>query len=580
MKKILIANRGEIAGRVSEACAALGITSVAVHTEEDAEALHVALADEAIRLSVDASGTPYLDASTLIDVAIEVGADAIHPGYGFLSESSDFAKQVEERGLVFIGPRPETLAMLGDKVSARRAAIAADVPVVPGSGAPVDGPAEVIVFGNTHGWPVLVKAAHGGGGRGMRVVRSESEVDASWQAAGREALAAFGDGTLFVERYIESARHVEVQIIADTHGHVVAVGDRDCSVQRRHQKLIEEAPAPALAPHVREAMATAAVRLCRAAAYRGVGTVEFLLDGEEFWFLEVNGRIQVEHPVTELVSGVDLVAEQIRIASGKELSITSTPEPRGHAIQVRVNAEDPGRGFLPMPGRITTLAVPQRVGVRFDGAYRSGDTVSPRFDSLIGKLIVWAADRDQAVRRLLRAIDGAVITGVPTTLPAAAVVLASEDFAGVDITTRWFENTVEPGLAEVVDAVTEAEAEEESEEGWVEVAGRVIRIPRAPGPRVAATGQRPRKRVGRATVSGSSAAQGEIRSPMAGTVLAVHVREGEQVESGTPLLTLESMKMENVVRASGPATVSALHVATNAIVEGGSLLVTLGTRNN
>ncbi|AHK36178.1 acetyl-CoA carboxylase, biotin carboxylase [Rhodococcus opacus PD630] len=574
MKKVLIANRGEIAVRVARACATWGIESVAVYVSEDADAMHVALADEAVKLPETDKRTAYLDPELLIQAALTAGADAVHPGYGFLSESADFARRAVDAGLVFIGPQPETLALLGDKVTARAAAIATEVPVIPGSDALTDPVPQVLKFGAKYGWPVLVKAAAGGGGRGMRVVDSAARAPELVQGAGREATAAFGDGQLFVEKYLEGARHIEVQVAGDVDGNVVAIGDRDCSVQRRHQKLIEEAPAPHLSPQTREAIAADAVRLCRATGYVGIGTVEFLVHHSGHYFLEVNGRVQVEHPVTEQVTGVDLVVEQLRIAAGLPLSIERTPEPRGHAIEIRINAEDPGRGFAPQPGRIGLFDVPHCGGVRFDTGFRSGDLISASFDSLIGKLVVHAPDREQAIRKTLRFMPEIRITGPVTTLSSAAAVLQDADFARGGVSTGWFEQCVEPTL--LPEETEPAETSDISPPGndLVVVAGREVLIPtrtrasRTPSLRMARPGGISRR-------DAVTQGDGRVISPMSGTVLTVHVEPGDRVDRDAPLVTLEAMKMENTLRAPSGGVVDEVLVVPGTLVNANSLLVTL-----
>ena len=436
--KILIANRGEIAVRVIRACRELGITSVAVYSELDRNALHVRLADEAYALGGETAADSYLNTSAILDAIEKSGADAVHPGYGFYSENADFARAITERGVTFIGPPPEAIEVMGDKISARLAAEKVGVRGVPGTTEIIQHPDEVRSFADEHGYPVAIKAAYGGGGRGMKVVTAAEDVDAALESAQREAESFFGRNECYMERYLTWPRHIEMQIIADQHGNTVWLGERDCSAQRRHQKLVEESPAPNFPNEVREAMGAAAVAVAEGCDYTNAGTVEFLFQDGEFFYLEMNTRLQVEHPVSELVSGIDLVREQIRVAAGSELSFSQQDiEQDGHAIEVRINAEDPAGGrFLPSPGTLSELKIPQGFGIRWDGGYEPGDTVSQFYDNLVGKLIVWGSDRATAIARMRSALIELEIGGIATTAAAHSAILASDDFQAGEHSTK------------------------------------------------------------------------------------------------------------------------------------------------
>lgn len=574
LTRLLVANRGEIAVRVIRACHDLGIEAVAIHSESDAGALHTRLADIAIDLGAGPTSENYLNGAKLIETAKAQGADAIHPGYGFLAENADFARAVEAAGLVFVGPPAGAIEVMGEKVASRQAAIAAGVPLAPGSKGTVDSADAVVEFGTEHGYPLVIKASFGGGGRGMRRVGSAEEAHEAFDAAVREATAAFGRGEVYVERYLENARHVEVQVFADSHGNTVYYGDRDCSIQRRHQKLIEEAPAPGLSQQMRQEMGQAAVRLAVEVHYRGAGTVEFLVEGDKFYFLEMNTRIQVEHPVTEQVTGIDLVQEQIRVAAGEALGQPQSISPEcKHAIEVRINAEDTSAGvFVPAPGKIDTVSIPETEHLRWDSGFESGDSVSPHYDSLIGKLVVTAPTRDEAISALDAALGELTIDGVPTTAEAARAIISTEDFRSVTIGTLWLECRFDWALMEP------ASRQE------VEVGGHIYLIPvfsdaPADGADSAASSSAPKQqsaglsgrgslgRKSRAGVSGSA-----ISAPMQGTIVRVNAQPGDQVSAGDLLFVLEAMKMENPITAARDGVIASVSVEVGSTVSAGEVV--------
>jgi acetyl-CoA/propionyl-CoA carboxylase, biotin carboxylase, biotin carboxyl carrier protein len=589
LSKILIANRGEIAVRVIRACRELGIRSVAVYSDLDRDALHVRLADEAYALGGQTAAESYLATAKILDVVERAGADGVHPGYGFFSENTDFARAITAMGVTFIGPPPEAIEIMGDKVSSRLAAQRAGVAGVPGTTEFLTSADEVVAFGDEHGWPVAIKAAFGGGGRGMRVVRSAAEAAHALESAQSEALKGFGRSECYLERYLTWPRHVEMQVFADTQGNAVWVGERDCSAQRRHQKLIEESPAPGLADETRQAMGDAAVRVTKACGYVNAGTVEFLYQDGKFYFLEMNTRLQVEHPVTELVSGLDLVAEQIRVASGDPLSFAQQDiASRGHAIEVRINAEDPSGGaFVPSPGRITTLRVPQGYGVRWDGGYEAGDEVSQFYDNLLGKLICWGADRDTAIARTLRALDEFEIDGIPTTIPADAAILRHPDFVAGEHSTKWVEERLDlSGVAADLRPGDDAEGVAEPKvrrDVDVEVNGRrfgvTVWVPESQaGAAVAPVGaggrgsHRPRRSTG---ASSRAVGTGAVTVPMQGTIVKVLVSEGDEVEVGQAVCILEAMKMENNIAADKSGTVKEVNVTAGQSVGSGDVVVVI-----
>ena len=586
LKKILIANRGEIAVRVIRACQEMGIATVAVYSDLDRDALHVRLADEAYALGGTTAAESYLNTELILDVIERSGADGVHPGYGFFSENTDFARAITERGVTFIGPPPGAIEIMGDKVSSRIAAQAAGVNGVPGTTEFLNDVSEVIAFGKAHGWPVAIKAAYGGGGRGMRVVRSEDEAAEAFDSARSEALKGFGRDECYVERYLTWPRHIEMQIIGDTHGNCVWIAERDCSAQRRHQKLVEESPAPNFPPEIRQAMGEAAVTVAKACGYFNAGTVEFLFQDGEFYFLEMNTRLQVEHPVTEMVSGIDLVAEQIRVASGLPLSFTQESiELSGHAIEIRINAEDPAQGkFLPSPGHITTLVPPAGFGTRWDGGYESGDTVSQYYDNLVGKLICWGSDRETAIRRTLRALREFRIEGISTTIPADLAILEHQDFVDGIHSTKWVEDTLD--LSNVGSTATVADGESEAKvqrDVDVEVNGKrfsvKVFVPESQAGAVVAGGaaggaSRPR-RSGGSGGAGAGGGSGAVSVPMQGTIVKILVEVGQEVEAGATVCVLEAMKMENNITADKAGTVKEIKVAPGDSVGSGDVVVVI-----
>ncbi|MDH2455552.1 acetyl/propionyl/methylcrotonyl-CoA carboxylase subunit alpha [Corynebacterium bovis] len=579
--KVLVANRGEIAVRVIRAARDEGIDSVAVYAEPDADAPFVRMADEAFALGGQTPAESYLDSARILDAAAKSGADAIHPGYGFLSENADFAQAVEDAGLIWIGPSPDAIRALGDKVTARHIALAAEAPMAPGTKEPVADSDEVVAFAEEHGLPVAIKAAFGGGGRGMKVAYTMDEVAELFDSAVRESIAAFGRGECFVERYLDRARHVECQVLADMHGNYVVASTRDCSLQRRFQKLVEEAPAPFLTPEQTGRLHESAKAICREAGYYGAGTVEYLVGADGLIsFLEVNTRLQVEHPVTEQVTGWDLVREQFRIAEGRELSRTTDPELHGHAFEFRINGEDAGSGFMPQPGTVTAYHEPSGPGVRMDSGVEEGAVVGGQFDSMLAKLIVWGETREQALERSRRALDEYTVEGLPTVIPFHRRIVTDPAFVGdgtsFGVYTRWIEeewdNTVEPWSADDATTGTGDTVELPTERMVVEVDGRRVEIA-VPGELVAGgrSLRRPRKRSGggsRHAVSGDT-----VAAPMQGTVIKILVADGDTVEEGDAVVVLEAMKMENAVKAHKSGTVTALSVTTGEGVTRGQALL-------
>jgi acetyl-CoA/propionyl-CoA carboxylase biotin carboxyl carrier protein len=573
VRKVLIANRGEIAVRVARACRDEGLSSVAVYADQDRDALHVRVADEAYALGGASPAETYLDIAKLLEVAARSGADAVHPGYGFLSENGGFATAVIDAGLTWIGPPPEAIDALGDKVQARHIAAEVGAPLAPGTPNPVAGVDEVLAFAEEYGLPVAVKAAYGGGGRGLKVARSLDEVREQFDSAVREAVAAFGRGECFVERYLDRPRHVETQILADAHGEVVVVGTRDCSLQRRHQKVVEEAPAPFLDGDQVQRLYDSSKAIAKAAGYVGAGTCEFLIapDGT-ISFLEVNTRLQVEHPVTEETAGVDLVRAQFAIADGQPLT-GGDPVPRGHAIEFRINAEDPGRNFLPAPGRVTRWRLPSGPGVRVDSGYVDGDVVPGAFDSLLAKLVVTGATRGQAIERSRRALAEFEVGGMPTIIPFHRAVLDDPAFSTEPFTvhTRWIETEFATKIPPYGGEDDDGQEPAGRESVTVEVDGRRFEVVLPAG--VGATATTRRRRPRRRGAGPAAAASGDsLTAPMQGTVVKVAVEEGQQVSTGDVVVVVEAMKMEQPINAHKDGTISELSATVGATVQSGAVV--------
>ncbi|MBF0660018.1 MULTISPECIES: acetyl/propionyl/methylcrotonyl-CoA carboxylase subunit alpha [unclassified Rhodococcus (in: high G+C Gram-positive bacteria)] len=585
--KVLVANRGEIAVRVIRAAKDAGYGSVAVYAEPDADAQFVKLADEAFALGGTTSAESYLVFDKILDAAAKSGADAIHPGYGFLSENADFAQAVIDAGLIWIGPSPQSIRDLGDKVTARHIAERAKAPMAAGTKDPVKNADEVVEFAKQYGVPVAIKAAFGGGGRGMKVAQTIEEIPELFESATREAIAAFGRGECFVEQYLDKARHVEAQVLADQHGNVIVAGTRDCSLQRRFQKLVEEAPAPFLTDDQRARIHASAKAICKEAGYYGAGTVEYLVQGDTVSFLEVNTRLQVEHPVTEETAGIDLVRQQFRIANGEELEIKEDPTPRGHSFEFRINGEDAGRGFMPAPGPITVYREPTGPGVRVDSGVVQGDVIGGQFDSMLAKLIVTGENREQALQRAARALAEFEVDGLATVIPFHRHIVENPAFVGdgekFDVYTKWIENdwdnTIEPftpgGAVEDEDEVLPRQ------NVVVEVGGRRVEVS-LPGqfslgsgggaPGVVRKKPKARKRGGG---QGGKASGDAVTAPMQGTVVKVAVTEGQEVAEGDLIAVLEAMKMENPVTAHKAGVVTGLTVEPGSAITQGTVLAEL-----
>ncbi|CAB0897562.1 acetyl/propionyl/methylcrotonyl-CoA carboxylase subunit alpha [Corynebacterium diphtheriae] len=580
--KVLIANRGEIAVRVIRAARDAGIASVAVYAEPDADAPFVSMADEAFALGGQTSAESYLVFDKILDAAKKSGADAIHPGYGFLSENGDFAEAVINAGLIWIGPSPQSIRDLGDKVTARHIALKAEAPMAPGTKEPVKDASEVVTFAEEHGLPIAIKAAFGGGGRGMKVAYTMDEVADLYESATREAVAAFGRGECFVERYLDKARHVECQVIADMHGNVVVAGTRDCSLQRRFQKLVEEAPAPFLTDDQRTRLHESAKAICKEAGYYGAGTVEYLVGSDGLIsFLEVNTRLQVEHPVTEVTTGLDLVREQFRIAEGKELHIKQDPTPRGHAFEFRINGEDVGSNFMPAPGKVTKYIEPSGPGVRMDSGIVEGSVIGGQFDSMLAKLIVFGETRDEALQRASRALNEYVVEGMPTVLPFHRHIVENPAFIGdgekFEVYTKWIEEEWDNPIQPYVDPtdVDDEEAALPSQKVVVEIDGRRVEIA-LPGDLALGGGAgAPKKKAKKRRAGGSKAAiSGDaVAAPMQGTVIKINAEEGAEVAEGDTVVVLEAMKMENPVKAHKSGVVTGLAIAAGEGVTKGQVLL-------
>lgn len=575
----------------------MGIGTVAVYSDLDREALHVRLADEAYALGGQTAAESYLNTEAILAAIERSGADAVHPGYGFFSENTDFARAITSQGVTFIGPPPGAIEVMGDKISSRLAAERAGVSGVPGRSEPVQDPSEVVAFGESAGWPVAIKAAYGGGGRGMKVVRGAPEAAEAMESAQREAQAYFGRPEIYLEKYLDWPRHIEMQVMADSHGNVLWLGERDCSSQRRHQKLIEESPAPDFPDEIRQAMGEAAVKVARACGYQNAGTVEFLYQDGGFYFLEMNTRLQVEHPVTELVTGLDLVEWQIRVASGERLGFTQEDVRRdGHSIEVRLNAEDPAGGrFLPSPGTITTFRPPGGPGVRLDAGYEAGDTVSQFYDNLIAKLVVWGPDREAARRRMLRALGEMEITGVATTVPADIAILSHEDFVAARHSTRWVEDSLDPSTFDAPQAGS-APCESPRGQGQPDDIGPVERVmtevtaevngkrfgvklwmPQSEALQAPSTRSRvaSRSKSSGSTPMAAGSGSGTVTVPMQGTIVKVLVNVGDRVETGDTVCILEAMKMENALCAEKSGSVKEIKVSPGAAVGPGDVVAVI-----
>ncbi|WP_298890496.1 biotin carboxylase N-terminal domain-containing protein [uncultured Serinicoccus sp.] len=587
ISKVLIANRGEIAVRIARACSDAGLGSVAVYADPDRDALHVKVADEAYSLGGTTPGESYLVQDKLLDVARQAGADAVHPGYGFLAENASFAQAVMDAGLTWIGPSPEAIDALGDKVKARHIALEAEAPLVPGTTDPVAGPEEVVAFAEEHGLPVAIKAAYGGGGRGLKVARTMEEIPDLFDSAVREAVTAFGRGECFVERFLDRPRHVETQCLADQHGNVVVVSTRDCSLQRRNQKLVEEAPAPFLTGEQHAELVRASKAILQKAGYVGAGTCEFLVGPEgDISFLEVNTRLQVEHPVTEEVTGVDLVREQFRIADGEELGFED-PAPHAHSFEFRLNAEDAGRDFLPAPGTATVFRPPSGPGVRLDSGVVEGDTVAGAFDSMLAKLIVTGRTRQQALERSRRALAEFELEGMPTVLAFHRAVVSDPAFAPEDpeapftVHTRWIETDFDNQIEAYSGPTADAPEETERQTVVVEVGGQRLEVSLPAGLALgggggaAAGGRKKAPKRSRGGGGGAAVSGDAVTAPMQGTIVKIAVEDGQSLAEGDVVVVLEAMKMEQPIKAHKAGTVSGLSASVGDTVTTGAVICEL-----
>jgi len=572
---VLVANRGEIAVRVIRACRELGLESVAIYSDLDRGSLHTRLADESYALGGNTAAESYLDIPKILQVIEKSGADAVHPGYGFFSENAEFAEKVTEIGVAFIGPPPDAIRIMGDKISARKAAEKVGVDGVPGTTEFIENSSEVAEFGKEYGYPIAIKAAYGGGGRGMKVVHSEEEVQGAIDSAQREAIAYFGRGELYMERYLTEPRHIEVQVLADSHGNTLHLGTRDCSAQRRHQKLIEEAPASGISSEVLQSMGEAAVAVAQGCGYINAGTVEFLYENGDFFYLEMNTRLQVEHPVTEMVTGIDLVQQQLLIAQGERLQFSQDDiKITGHAIEVRINAENPADGaFLPSPGKLGKFKVPSGFGTRWDGGYEEGDEISQFYDNLIGKLICWGEDREIAISRTVRALDEFEVRGLHTTIPADRAILTHSDFADLKHSTKWVEEVLDLSALPSPNPVeTDGEEDLIERSATIEVDGKLFDVSLwAPS-----NSNSPRRRASSSS-GNSGGGDGKISVPMQGTIVKVEAEIGDVVAPGDVLIVLEAMKMENNVTSDVSGTVAEINVTAGDSVGAGDVVMIIET---
>jgi acetyl-CoA/propionyl-CoA carboxylase biotin carboxyl carrier protein len=581
VESVLVANRGEIAVRVIRAAKEIGLRTIAVYSELDRNAMHVRLADEAWNIGPAPAAESYLNIERILEVAAAANASAVHPGYGFLAENAAFAQSVLDAGLIWVGPSPEAIATMGDKIASRIAVAKAGVAAVPGTQAPLESADDVKSFADEYGYPIAIKAAHGGGGKGLRVVYEEDDLGAAFDAARREADAYFSRPEVYVEKYLELPRHIEAQIICDTHGNAVFVGERDCSAQRRHQKLVEETPAPGITDQQRAEIETAALAVARATDYVSAGTIEFLMSQDgKFYFLEMNTRIQVEHTITEAVTGIDLVKEQLRVAAGEALSFTGV-EPRGHAIEFRINAEDPSRGFMPNPGTIVDYQEPGGPGIRVDSGVRAGSVISQYYDNLVAKLVVWGRDRTEAICRGRNALQSFEITGLATTIPAHLAIIATDEFQAGTYSTRFVEENLDfSGLEHEIAPHLPTEEELDERAITVEVGGRRFRVkywapvmaaPAAGGQKVAPR-RRPPKLERRSAPMGDT---GVVAAPMQGTIVKIHKAAGDSVKEGEALCVLEAMKMENEIKSPKDGEIIDLRVQTGDTVTNGAVLLVI-----